>query len=430
MAIQQIDLRLSALLNEVLHHPRFQRLEAAWRSLAHLVERADFRENIKVELLVCSKDDLARDLLRGDIERSGLYHIVYGLPYGVHPLYDGPAGRPYGLLVGDYEFGPDARDVALLGRVAEVASRAHAPFLAGAAPSMCGVAAWGELPAAADINRRFEEPRFAAWRAFRDRDDANHVGLCLPRFLLRAPYGRESAPESFLFVEEVRGQVERYLWGNASVALAACVADAFARYRLCANIIGPHAGGAVEGLPAHRYTADGESREQLPVECALSERREYELSEQGLIGLSYSSRLGVACFFSAQSARRPGPWPFRPDAPSGPEAKSRFLLSGFPYLFILSRVAQYLKVIHFLQCRGMDRAQVERALDDWLSEYTADFNDPRPKTRGPKLFMTGSVRVDAEPGAPWRRVELRLHPMFRYMGQHFELALTGRLDPP
>ena len=417
-AIAAIDVRLSAQLDEILHHRQFQALEAAWRSLRYLVDRVDFRENVRVEFLNCSKSDLTTDLSDRNVARSGFYRIVYERPYGVRSFVEGTGDLPYGLLVGGYEFGPDEGDIEDLTRIAWVASLAHVPFIAGAAPAMCGLDSWEELADVTDLPRQLAEPGHAAWLAFRERPWSNHIGLCLPRFLLRAPYDGADAQGFFRFVEDVGERGERGLWGSAAVALAASIADAFARYRLCANIIGPQSGGALDGVPTVRHS----------IECELSERREFELSEAGLIGLSFSPQRGFACFLSANSCQKPRYFG-RTEEGRAAEITER-LVAQLPYLLVLSRVAQYLKVIYADARRsGVDREEAGRALDDWLSAYTADMDDHRPRPVGPKFFTTASVRVEVDEQLEDRMV-LRLRPQFRNMGNAFTLALTGRLERP
>src|SRR5436190_8011447 len=132
--IAEIDKRISAQLNEIMHHPAFQKLESAWRGLKFMVDRVDFRENIKVEMLNVSKEDLAADFEDApEIPKSGLYRLIYSNEYGVH------GGKPYGVIVGNYDFGPGAQDLALLQKCAAVSTMAHAPFLTNGSPEFFGL---------------------------------------------------------------------------------------------------------------------------------------------------------------------------------------------------------------------------------------------------------------------------------------------------
>jgi len=292
--IAEVDKRLSAQVNEILHHPQVQSLESAWRGLKYMIDKVDFRENIRVELLNCSKEDLLQDFEDSpEIVKSGLYRSVYSNEYGTF------GGKPFGLMVANYDFGPGPQDIALLQKVGSVAAMSHTPFIANAGPQFFGTDKFEELPKLKDLQSLFEGPQYARWHAFRESEDARYIGLTLPRFLLRLPYGPNTVPtKSFVFEETTIGNHDAYLWGAASVAFATRVADSFAKYRWCPNIIGPQAGGAVEGLPLHQYEAMGEIQTKIPTEIQLTERREFELSEQGFIGLVFRKGSNNAAFFS------------------------------------------------------------------------------------------------------------------------------------
>src|SRR5690606_4124484 len=177
--------------------------------------------------------------------------------------------------------------IKLMQYMASVGAMAHAPFIGSAAPSMFGVEKFEEIPNLKDLESIFEGPKYAKWNSFRESEDSRYFGLTLPRFLLRLPYGQETIPvKAFNFEEEAEGKTDNYLWGNASFAFATKLTDSFAKYRWCPNIIGPQSGGAVEDLPLHTYEAMGQTQSKIPTEVLLSDRREYELAEQGFIGLT------------------------------------------------------------------------------------------------------------------------------------------------
>src|SRR5580692_10480252 len=107
--IAEIDQKLSRQVDEILHNPLFQKLESAWRGLKFLVDRTDFRENVKIDLLNCSKDDLLADFEDApEVPKSGLYRIVYSAEFGQF------GGKPVGGIIANYEFGPTPADIALL----------------------------------------------------------------------------------------------------------------------------------------------------------------------------------------------------------------------------------------------------------------------------------------------------------------------------
>jgi len=422
--IAEIDGKLSAQLNEILHAPAFQKLESEWRSLRFVIDRVDFRENVRVEILPVSKEELLADFEDSpEVPKSGLYRLVYSNEYGVF------GGKPYGLLCSTFDFGPGAQDLALLSKCASVAAMAHAPFIANASPQFFGTQSFEALPALKDLKSLFEGPQYAKWHAFRDSEDARYVGLCMPRFLLRLPYGQKTIPvKSFQFTEEVIGGHERYLWGPASAAFATRVADSFAKYRWCPNIIGPQAGGAVEDLPLHQYEAMGEIQTKIPTEILLTERREFELSEEGFIGLTFRKDADNACFFSANSVQRPKMFG---NSPEGKQAETNCRLGAqLPYIFIMTRLAHYLKVLQREQIgTWKERADLERELNTWIRQYVADMENPAPGVRSRRPLRQAQITVQDVEGQPgWYRCDLMVRPHFKYMGAAFTLSLVGKLD--
>ncbi len=422
--VAEIDSRLSAQINAILHNAEFQKLESAWRSLKFLIEKVDFRENIKVEMLNCSKDDLLNDFEDSpEVPKSGLYKVVYSREYGTF------GGKPVGLIVGNYEFDAGPQDISLMQKIASVSAMAHAPFISAVSPKMFGEENWENLPNLKDLKSLFEGPQYARWQAFRESEDARYVGLTMPRFLLRLPYGANTVPvKSFNFEEDSTGSHEKYLWGNAAVALASRVADSFAKYRWCPNIIGPQAGGTVEDLPLHQYQAMGEIQTKIPTEVQLTERREYELSEEGFIGLTFRKDSNNACFFSANSAQKAK---YFGQSPEGREAETNYRLgTQLPYMFIMNRLAHYLKVLQREQIGSWkERNDLERELNTWIGQYVADMDDPAPGVRSRRPLRKAAIEVKDVEGQPgWYRCDLKVRPHFKYMGAAFTLSLVGKLD--
>jgi len=312
-----------------------------------------------------------------------------------------------------------------------VAAMAHAPFITGAAPDIFGPEEkdYSNLPYFKDLEALFEGPRYVKWRAFRETEDARYVGLCMPRFMLRAPYqATEGLVQSFAYNEQIAESHDRYCWGNAAFAMASRVADSFAKYRWCPNIIGPQAGGAVEDLPIHTYEAMGELKTKIPTEVLISERREFELSEQGFIALTMRKDSDNACFFSANSAQKPKYFGI---SETGKEAETNFRLgTQLPYMFIICRLAHYLKVLQREHIGSWkERQDLERELNTWINQYVVDMEDPTQGVRSRKPLRQAAVTVEDVPGNPgWYKVDMKVRPHLKYMGAYFTLSLVGKLD--
>jgi type VI secretion system protein ImpC len=418
--IAQIDSKITDQVNEVLHDDAFQSLETTWRSVRYLVDHSDHRENVRVELLDVTKQDLIDDFEdSSDITKSAFYRTVYSAEYGTF------GGHPYGAMITGFEFDGGHEDIALLKQLASVAAMAHAPLLANASPKFFGEDSFESLPKLRDLKSLFELPQYLRWRAFRDSEDARYVGLCMPKFLLRVPYDRDHKPvKEFDFTEDVIDKHENYLWGPASFALAARAAESFAAYRWCPNIIGPIAGGAVEDLPVHQYEAMGTLQTKLPIEIQLTERREYELSEEGFIGLTYRKGSDNAAFFSANSCQKAKEFANKDD-----ELNFR-LGTQLPYMFVITRLAHYIKVMQRENLGSWKTAaELRNELKKWLQQYTSSGPKVDHITKSKRPFRAAEVKVEEVPGqAGWYRCELQVMPHFKYMGADFTLSLVGKLD--
>ncbi len=422
--IAEIDHKMSLQLDAILHHPDVQKVESAWCSLKFLVDNTDFRENIKIEILNVTKDELLEDFEDApEIPKSGLYRTVYTSEYGQF------GGQPYGALIGNYEFGAGPQDMKLIQYVASVSAMSHAPFIAAAGAQMFGLEDFDALPALKDLKAVFEAPQYTKWQSFRESEDARNVGLALPRFLLRLPYGPDSQPiKSFNYQEDVSASHSHYLWGNAAFALSSRISDSFAKYRWCSNIIGPKGGGAVEDLPLHQYEAMGAVQTKIPTEILISERREFELAEEGFIGLTMRKGSDNAAFFSANSVQKPQSFGISAE---GKEAETNYRLGlQLPYMFIINRMAHYLKVMQRENIGSWkERVDLERELNNWIRQYVADMDNPLPGVRSRRPLRQAEVTVEDVEGEPgWYRVGLKVRPHFKYMGAFFTLSLVGKLD--
>jgi type VI secretion system protein ImpC len=422
--IVEIDKKMSKQLDQILHQPAFQKLESAWRGLKFVVDRTNFRENIKVELLNVSKDDLIADFEDApEVTKSGLYKLAYTAEYGTF------GGKPYGAMFSNYEFGPGAQDMELLRNCASVAAMAHAPFFAAAGSSFFGAKDMLALPNLKDLASHFEGPQYTKWNSFRDTEDARYVGLLMPRFLLRLPYGENTIPvKRFNYAEDTVDKHDEYLWGNASYAMATRLADSFAKYRWCPNIIGPQAGGTVDNLPLHQYQAMGETQTKTPTEIMISERREFELSEQGFIALTFRKDSDNAAFFSANSCQRPKTFG---QSAEGKAAELNYRLgTQLPYIFVACRIAHYLKVIQREQIgTNKEAAELQNELQTWISQYVVDQDGVSAYLRGIRPLRQAQISVSEVPGqAGFYKVDMKVRPHFKYMGAAFTLSLVGKLD--
>jgi type VI secretion system protein ImpC len=422
--IAELDRKLCAQVDAILHNEQLQKLESAWRSLKFLVDRTNFRENIRINFVSVNKADLLADFEDApEIVKSGLYKTVYTAEYGQF------GGQPYGAIIGNYEFGPGSQDIKLLQTLASVAAMAHAPFIAAASPEFFGLSSLNELPNLRDLQSILEGPDFFKWNAFRQTEDSRYVGLTVPRFLLRLPYGPETVPSTrFNYTENISDGQSDFLWGNAAFAFATRITASFADYRWCANIIGPEGGGTVSDLPNYTFNSMGEIQNKIPTEVLISERREHELAGLGFIALTMRKNSDGAAFFSAFSAQKAK---FFGNSKEGQEAELNYKLgTSLPYIFVVCRLSHYIKVIqreHIGTWR--ERGDLESELNNWIRQYVSDMDSPGEGVRSRRPLRQAEIKVldvDGEPG--WYRVTLVVRPHFKYMGASFSLSLVGKLE--
>src|SRR5262249_54417494 len=237
--IKEIDKKLSAQLNEVMHAPEFQKLESTWRGLHYLVMQSETGDNLKLRVLNVTKRELFRDLEKAvEFDQSQLFKKIYEEEYGQL------GGEPYGLLMGDYEFSREPEEISLLQNISKVAAASHAPFIAAAAPTMFGMDRFTELANPRDMAKIFQSVEYAGWKSFRESEDSRYAALAMPRVLGRLPYGAKfKRVDEFDFEEEVDGtNHDKYLWMNAAWAYATRITDAMAKYGWMAKTRGVEGG--------------------------------------------------------------------------------------------------------------------------------------------------------------------------------------------
>lgn len=415
--IAQIDHLISLQLNEVLHHPAFQKLEGTWRGLKYLMDQSETSSQLKIRVLNVGKKEILRDLQRApEFDQSTLFKKVYEEEFGIF------GGEPFGALIGDYEFGKHPEDMELLEKISQVAAGAHAPFLTAASPDLLNLENFAQLGDPRDIGKIFDNTEYAKWKSFRASEDSKYVGLAMPHILMRLPYGRDTKPvDEFGYEENVDGSDHsKYLWGNAAYALGARLTNAFAKYGWCAAIRGVEGGGLVEGLPAHTFhTDEGDVALKCPTEVAITDRREKELADQGFIPLVHCKGTDYAAFFSVQSSNKPKKY-------DKAEANANARLSAqLPYMLAVCRFAHYLKSIMRDKIGGfMSRIECEAFLNKWIMQYVTEDDQASPTVKAQFPLRNAKVEVTEIPGKPgaYRAIAF-LRPHF----QLDELTVSLRL---
>jgi len=419
-----IDRKLSEQVNLVLHHEDFQGLESAWRGLHHLVNNTETDETLKIKVFNISKKELGRTLkkFRGTAwDQSPIFKKVYEEEFGQF------GGEPFGMLVGDYYFDHSPTDVQLLADVAQIAAGAHAPFITAANSTLMGMDSWSELANPRDLTKIFGTPEYAAWRSLRESDDARYLGLTMPRFLARLPYGAKTEPvEEFAFEEDIAASEGLgFTWANSAYAMATNITRAFKLYGWTTQIRGIESGGAVEGLPVYSFpTDDGGVAMQCPTEVSIADRREAELAKSGLMPLIHKKNSDFAAFIGAQSLQKPQEYE---DAAATANAN---LSARLPYLFATCRFA------HYLKCMVRDKigsSMTQSQLQTWLQNWIMRFVDGSPGSSDDAYKAThplaaGNVVVEADESNPgYYSTKIYLMPHYQLEGLTVSLRLVSRM---
>jgi type VI secretion system protein ImpC len=422
--IAELDRKLSEQVNEILHQKDFQSLEGSWRGLHHLVNNSETDTMLKIRVMNISKKDVHKTLKRfkgAAWDQSPLFKKLYEEEYGQL------GGEPFGTLVADYFFDHSPADVETLGELAKIGAACHAPIITGAAPSLFQMESWQELANPRDVAKIFSTPEYAAWRSLRESEDARYIGMAMPRFLARRPYGAKSEPvEAFDFEEDTNGPSdEKFAWSNAAYAMAVNINRSFKAYGWCSRIRGIESGGAVEGLPTHTFpTDDGGVDMTCPTELGISDRREAELAKAGFMPLVHKKNTDLAAFIGAQSLHKPAIYD---DADATANAA---LAARLPYLFATCRFA------HYLKCIVRDKVGSFKGTDDmqlWLQEWITQYVDGAPnhsseETKARKPLAAAEVTVAPDESNPgYYTSSFFLKPHYQLEGLTVSLRLVSKL---
>ncbi len=422
--IAQIDQKLTEQVNLILHHQDFQQLEGAWRGLSYLVNNTETDEMLKIRVMNISKQEVHKTLkkFKGTAwDQSPLFKKLYEEEYGQF------GGEPFSCLVGDYQFDQSPPDVELLGGLAKIAAAIHAPFISAVAPAVMQMESWQELANPRDLTKIFQTPEYAAWRSLRESDDARYLGLTMPRFLARLPYGAKTDPvDAFDFEEDTEGaKHSKYCWANSAYAMAVNINRSFKLYGWCSRIRGIESGGAVEGLPSHTFpTDDGGVDMKCPTEIAISDRREAELAKNGFMPLVHKKNTDFAAFIGAQSLQKP----FEYDDPDA--TANANLAARLPYLFATCRFAHYLKCIVRDKIGSFkERADMQRWLNDWILNYVdGDPLHSSETTKAQLPLAAAEVVVEEVEGNPgYYSSKFFLRPHYQLEGLTVSLRLVSKL---
>ena len=418
--IAALDRLISQQVNQVLHDDKFQHLEASWRNLHKLVTENELNSS-KVRVFNCHRREIERDFRRAPgFDQSVFFKHVYESEYGTL------GGSPYTFLVGDMEFGRSPMDIQFLRDMSAVAAMAHAPFLASADPGLFDLDSFSEFDRPIDIAKIFDTSEMASWNSLRDSADSRYLALTAPRTLVRLPWGPDTAPvEAMDFVEDVDGEDHgKYLWGPSSWALAGQIMKSFSEYGWPSAIRGTETGGKVANLPLHTFPSlSGANITKCPTETTITDRREKELSDQGIIALCHARNTDYAVVFSGSTVNRPQRY-----VEDEANANAR-LSASLPYILACARFAHYLKAIMRDKIGGFtSRDDVQRFLSGWIAQYVTSDDSASHATKARYPLREARVEVRDIPGKPGAYTAIaHLRPHFQLEELTASLRLVAEL---
>ena len=411
-----LDKEIGAQLDEILHHPKFQALEAAWRSLDALVKKCDFKK-ARLAILQVTKEELHQHFENRLAHDTTWFEWIYNGGMGQF------GGIPVGTVVGNFSFDNTSKDLALLQKLAAVSAMAHAPFIDSVTPGFFGWNNWDELATEGNkLPQQIEtSDSFIKWRSLRNEENARYLVLTLPRVLRRLPYDPEDNPAGKLkYYQESNLQHDNYLWGNASFAYAGCMLESFSESGWPSNIIGPNSGGAVKDLPLHRYKTTAGYSIKVPTEIKIKNNNEFMLSDEGFNALTWRENSDEAVFFSDSTVLKPKQFIDKAE-------QANFELgTKVTYMSLMNRLTQYLKVEQMEHLGSWKSAQeLENNLTTLTKKWINTAPNPSAEERDKYPFKMIKVLVTKNSEhIGWYDITIQATPHLKYMGADFTLTLT------
>jgi type VI secretion system protein ImpC len=408
-----VNEHLHRLLDSILHDERFQRLEALWRGVWLLCQSAACQDNCQVDVLDLSKDAMADDFIANrDVRDSLLFDIVYFQEFAQY------GGHPYSAIVADYEFAAGAEDIQLLRSLGQIGYAAHVPFIAGVSPGFFGKQDFSELAAGQELAELLGGPKYIKWRNLQQEGWANYLALTLPRVRLRNPYRYGAGQIGLIpYHEDTRLQASKSLLGNAALGFAQCLLRSFGELGICTRICGSQ-GGRIEmtGLASSDSVVS-------PVETRFSDRRLAELGHRGFTPVTMNPVSGQMYFPGACSLRWGGL--HQPGWQLDEGLLDAQVEAQLPYLFVISRIAHYLKVVQRESLGSLQsRSELESELNRWLRRYVSDVDNPSPGIRMRKPLRQAQLRVVEDEHGGGLQMQLAVTPHMKFQGQDFTLSLN------
>ena len=414
--IAELEVMLTRQTNAILHHPRFQRLEASWRGVGLLVQQAAGIEGAKVRLLSVRWAEIARDLDRAaEFDQSQLFTKIYS------EEFDMPGGEPYGLLIADYQIAHRPRaghavdDISVLQGLGQIAMAAFSPLLVGGAPELFGLQTFREFGLPINLAAAMDQPEYQRFQRLRQSDEARFLGVVVPHVLLREPYAPAHDREIGFPYREDRFGLKRsdLLWGNAAYAYGCVVLRAFGQFGWFANIRGAPeddiGGGMVDCLAQPSFQTDRRGVAlRYSTDVSITDKVEKDLDDLGFIALATAKDTPFCVFYGNQSLYQPK------EMTSAAANANERMSTMIRYMLCVARFAHYLKVMMRDRLGRFETPEnIEEYLRQWLMNYASGSDGGSAEMKARYPLRAFDVRVREVPGKPGSfRAVMHLQPHF------------------
>ena len=424
--IKNLDDQLSLQLSEVMHHEKFQKIESTWRGLHHLVHSADTSDKLRIKVLNAKKEEIHRDMDKAPrFDRSNIFRKIYDKEYGTI------GGEPYSVIIGDYSYDvKNPQDVKFLKNMSGLAASAHAPFISSVAPESFGLESFKDFSDVKNISQVFDHkqnPAYTQWASFRESEDSRYVGLVLPRYIGRLPYGKNTNPlpdHAFAFEEKVdQRNHDQFLWCNAAYLVGEKIAESYRKTGWYAAIRGVKNGGLKEDLPVFvSKTLEGAIAAKCPLEVSLTDRNENEFANLGLISIQHIKNTDRAVIMSVQSTQKPKIYT------TADATASANLSANLSYLLVVSRIAHYVhNIVRDEIGSYKSKEDLETYLNKWITQWVdKDASTNEAKAKFP--LKEAKIEVTENKAQPGRyQAVMRILPHFMMEEVKVALRLVANL---
>jgi type VI secretion system protein ImpC len=384
------DTALGEQLDEILHHPEFQRMEACWLGLDRLCKAAEGKDSVLLEVLPATRKSL----------KESFHQKVF------EPEYQGTVDVPLSAVYFDYRFSHEPADLPLLEALAQDCATLQAPLIAATAPAFFQLKNLAHLPNLPDLASKFQLPAYANWRRFQTDSVARWVCLTANRYLARETYVLNKEAGSSLEYQERAdaSHPEMYLWAEAGWLLLCNLARSFEKYRHCIVIDGMSPDAAHFNLPVRPFPKKANVMVPSPTEVLIDDNKAWEIVRGGITMLVGISDGAVATFPLLANAHR-----LRPGVLTTESALSYQMMAG--------HLSHYLTDIY----GQIPFDQGPQAMDTFLKERLHEFLIPFASETLGENVSTEVVEVAGEP--PKRVLNLTLKPLLKLQGKDVDFTV-------